>query len=227
MMKGSHGDRTPPGLEVWRVMHCGARGGGEPERQTGLNCSEHATNHQPLRDTCRKTRVSNVRLWIWMQLERFENRPEYEIRQREGRGINKPLNSHLTGNGGVSGHSRRDVVVAVRAVEERLSPLAVDKVGLQDEGRARAGDGVQGAAARRRRAIVHVEAAREKHRRHRGREAEVKESPGKMRVPDDAKVQFVHEMSQVGWMLPRTRHTCTCGKRSKRVCLGADSGDCG
>lgn len=69
------------------------------------------------------------------------------------------MNSHLTGNGGVSGHSRRDVIVAVRAVEERLSPLAVDKVGLQDERRARAGDGVQGAAACRRGAIVHVEAA--------------------------------------------------------------------
>lgn len=89
----------------------------------------------------------------------LENWPDRKIGQKW-----KSTNSHLTGDGGVSGHGRRDVIVAVRAVEERLSPLAVDKVGLQDESRARAGDGVQGAAACRRRAIVHVEAAI-KHRR--------------------------------------------------------------
>lgn len=61
--------------------------------------------------------------------------------------LHKQPNSHLAGNGGVSGHSRRDVIVAVGAVEERLSPLAVDEVGLQDKSRAGAGDGVQGAAA--------------------------------------------------------------------------------
>lgn len=55
--------------------------------------------------------------------------------------------SHVTGDGGVSGHRlRREVVVTVRAVEKRLSPLAVDKVGLQDEARAWAGHGVQGAS---------------------------------------------------------------------------------
>lgn len=42
--------------------------------------------------------------------------------------------SHVTGNGGVSRHGLgREVIVAVRAVEERLSPLTVDKIGLQDE----------------------------------------------------------------------------------------------
>lgn len=79
------------------------------------------------------------------------------------------MNSHLTGDGGVSGHRRRDVIVAVRAVEKGLSPLAVDEVGLQDQGRARAGDGVQGAAARRRRGIVHIETAG-KHRKERDRD---------------------------------------------------------
>lgn len=44
------------------------------------------------------------------------------------------VHSHVTGNGGVSGHRLgREVVVTVGAVEERLSPLAVDKIGLQDE----------------------------------------------------------------------------------------------
>ena len=65
--------------------------------------------------------------------------------------------SHVTGDGGVPGHGLgREVVVAVGAVEEGLSPLAVHKVGLEDEAGARAGHGVQGAAARRG-AIVHVE----------------------------------------------------------------------
>lgn len=67
--------------------------------------------------------------------------------------------SHVTGNGGVSGHRLgREVVVAVGAVQERLSPLAVDKISLQDEAWARAGHGVQGAATWRC-AIVHIETA--------------------------------------------------------------------
>lgn len=57
--------------------------------------------------------------------------------------------SHVTGDGGVSGHRLgREVVVAVGAVQKRLSALAVHKVGLQDEAGARAGHGVQGAATR-------------------------------------------------------------------------------
>lgn len=67
--------------------------------------------------------------------------------------------SHVTGNGGVSGHRLgREVVVAVGAVQERLSPLAVDKISLQDEAWARAGHGVQGAATWWC-AIVHIETA--------------------------------------------------------------------
>lgn len=48
--------------------------------------------------------------------------------------VEAKLHSHVTGYGGVSGHRLwGEVVVTVRAVEERLSPLAVDKIGLQDE----------------------------------------------------------------------------------------------
>ncbi len=69
------------------------------------------------------------------------------------------MHSHVTGNGGVSGHRLgREVVVAVRAVQERLSPLAVDKIGLQDKAGARAGHRVQGAATWWR-AIVHIKTA--------------------------------------------------------------------
>lgn len=71
------------------------------------------------------------------------------------------MHSHVTGNRGVSGHRLgREVVVAVGAVEERLSPLAVDKIGLQDEAWARAGHRVQWAATWWR-AIVHIETAYE------------------------------------------------------------------
>lgn len=42
--------------------------------------------------------------------------------------------SHVTGDGGVSGHGlRRQVIVAVGAVEEGFPPLAVHKVGLNDQ----------------------------------------------------------------------------------------------
>lgn len=84
------------------------------------------------------------------------------------------VHSHVTGNGGVSGHRLgREVVFTVGAVEERLSPLAVDKIGLQDEAWARAGHRVQGAATWWR-AIVHVETAyREKER---GRKTQWSES---------------------------------------------------
>lgn len=137
------------------------RGSGEHGNTERLKCSKHATNPQPCMIHAGRLRFQMSAYGFGCNRIGFENRPEHKINQKK-----KPLNSHLTGNGGVSGHSRRDVVVAVRAVEERLSPLAVDKVGLQDESRARAGDGVQGAAARRRRAIVHIETAR-KHRKHR------------------------------------------------------------
>lgn len=65
--------------------------------------------------------------------------------------------SHVTGNGGVSRHGLGwEVIVAVRAVEEWLSPLTVDKIGLQDEAWARAGHWVQGASTWWC-AIVHIE----------------------------------------------------------------------
>lgn len=42
--------------------------------------------------------------------------------------------SHVTGDGGVSGHGlRRQVIVTVGAVEEGFPPLAVHKVGLNDQ----------------------------------------------------------------------------------------------
>lgn len=69
------------------------------------------------------------------------------------------MDSHVTGNGGVSGHRLGwEVIVTVGAVEERLSPLAVDKICLQDEAWARAGHWVQGATAWWR-AIVHIKTA--------------------------------------------------------------------
>lgn len=42
--------------------------------------------------------------------------------------------SHVTSDGGVSGHGLwRQVIVAVGAVEERLPPLAVHVIGLKDQ----------------------------------------------------------------------------------------------
>ncbi len=71
------------------------------------------------------------------------------------------MHSHVTGNGGVSGHwLGREVVVTVRAVEERLSPLAVDKIGLQNEAWAWAGHWVKRAATWWR-AIVHIKTVKE------------------------------------------------------------------
>lgn len=53
--------------------------------------------------------------------------------------------SHVTGYGGVSGHRlRRQVIVAVGAVEEGFPPLAVHKVGLKDQARTRTRHGIQG-----------------------------------------------------------------------------------
>lgn len=69
------------------------------------------------------------------------------------------MHSHITGNGGVSGHWLGwEVIVTVGAVEERLSPLAVDKIGLQNEAWARAGHWVQWAATWWR-SIVHIKTA--------------------------------------------------------------------
>lgn len=55
-----------------------------------------------------------------------------------------PEYSHVTGDGRVARHGLgRQVIVAVRAVEEGLPPLAVWKVGLEDETRAWTGHGIQ------------------------------------------------------------------------------------
>lgn len=56
-----------------------------------------------------------------------------------------PEYSHVAGDGRVAGHGLgRQVIVAVRAVEEGLPPLVVWKVGLDDEARAWTGHGIQG-----------------------------------------------------------------------------------
>ena len=67
--------------------------------------------------------------------------------------------SQLSYDGRVSGHGfGREVVVAVGAVEEGLSPLAVARqVGVEDQARAR-GRGQVGRTAARRAAIFHIEA---------------------------------------------------------------------
>lgn len=59
-----------------------------------------------------------------------------------------PEYSHVAGDGRVAGHGLgRQVIVAVRAVEEGLSPLAVWKVGLEDEAGAWTGHGIQGTSS--------------------------------------------------------------------------------
>lgn len=94
-------------------------------------------------------KLSAWQLYIWsvMILRRCSERPKQEDHFQHNRkhlGVvffikvqgkaKDTIHSHVTGDGGVSGHRLgREVVVAVGAVEERLSPLAVDKIGLQDE----------------------------------------------------------------------------------------------
>lgn len=70
------------------------------------------------------------------------------------------------GDGGVPRHRLgRQIVVAVRAVEEGLSPLVVTgEVGVEDQARAGGGLRVQGAAAGRR-AILHVKTEGKRQRR--------------------------------------------------------------
>lgn len=72
----------------------------------------------------------------------------------------RDLYSQFRGDGGVSWHRfGGQVIVAVRAVEEGLSPLAVTgEVRVEDQARAGGRLGVQGAAAGRG-AILHVETA--------------------------------------------------------------------
>lgn len=73
--------------------------------------------------------------------------------------------SHVTGDGGVSGHRlRRQVIVAVGAVEEGFPPLAVHKVSLKDQARTRTRHGIQGTPSWRR-AIVHVKATEKERKR--------------------------------------------------------------
>lgn len=68
--------------------------------------------------------------------------------------------SQFRGDGGVAWHGfGRQVIVAVRAVQEGLPPLAVaGEVGVEDQARAGRRLGVQGAAAGGG-AILHVETA--------------------------------------------------------------------
>lgn len=68
--------------------------------------------------------------------------------------------SQFRGDGGVSGHGfGGQVVVAVRAVQEGLSPLAVTgEVSVEDQARAGRRLGVQGAAAGGG-AILHIKTA--------------------------------------------------------------------
>lgn len=63
---------------------------------------------------------------------------------------------YVTGNGGVPGHRLwREVIIAVRSVQEGLPALTVDKVCLENEPRSWAGHGIQGTPSRRC-AIVHI-----------------------------------------------------------------------
>lgn len=68
-----------------------------------------------------------------------------------------PLYLHITGNRGVPGHRLwREVIVAVRSVQEGLPALTVDKVCLENQPRPWAGHGIQGTPSRWC-AIVHIE----------------------------------------------------------------------
>lgn len=67
------------------------------------------------------------------------------------------LNVQITGSGGVPGWTfGRKVEVRIGAVQEGFPPLAVRKVGLYDQSRARAGLGVQGTASHRQ-SVLHIE----------------------------------------------------------------------
>lgn len=77
------------------------------------------------------------------------------------------LNLQVTGSGGVSGRTFGwKVKVRVGAVEEGFPSLAVRKVGLYNQTRARAGLGVQGAAPHWQ-SILHIKT--EKREREKGR----------------------------------------------------------